>query len=144
MAKSSAARKESARKYMPMILGAIIAFAFVAIGVTLPGFGPALPSTTAMYVIMALIVIIGVATIVFSGALVLPRLSGNMAHGISFVIGGLILFVAVTILDFAIHTGLVVGNQTVEFDLLTHTLWHITELVGVVLIGVGLQKLSKA
>ena len=142
--KAGNARKESARKYMPMFFGGIIAAAFVLIGFSLPGFGPALPSTIEMYIIMFMIVVIGFATIVYSGAIVLPKLSGNMAHGISFIIAGLILFVAVTVLDFAIHTDLVFGSNTVQFDLMTHTLWHLTELVGVIMIGLGLHRLSKA
>lgn len=136
-------RKESARKYMPMIFGVIIAVSFVSFGLFLPGFGPALPSTPTMYAIMTMIVIIGIATIVYTAARVLAKSSGDMAHGLSFIIAGLILFVGVTVLDFPIHTGLVVAGHTVEFSLLTHTLWHLTELVGVVMMGIGLQRLSK-
>jgi len=140
----SNSRKESARKYMPTILGLIIALAFVSIGLMLPGFGPALPSTTEMYIIMTAIVVIGIATIVYSAFKVLRGMAGDMANGTSFIIGGLILFVAVTVIDFPIHTGLQFLGNLVEFSLLTHTLWHLTELVGVIMIGVGLHRLARA
>ena len=126
------------KKYMPMILGAVIAFSFVLIGLRLPGLGPALPSTLEMWIIMASIMIVGVITVIYSALRVLPNMSGDMGIGVSFIIGGLILFVAVTVLDTPIHT------EFIEFSLLTHTLWHITELVGVVMMGIGLHKVAKA
>lgn len=126
------------KKYMPMILGAIIAFSFILIALKLPGLGPALPSTLEMWIIMVSIMIIGVITIIYSALKVLPNIHGDLGHGISFIIGGLILFVAVTVLDTPIHTTLI------EFSLLTHTLWHITELVGVIMMGLGLHKISKS
>jgi hypothetical protein len=125
------------KKYMPMVMGAIIAFSFILIGLKLPGLGPALPSTMEMWIIMVSIMIIGVITIIYSALKVLPRIQGDLGNGISFIIGGLILFVAVTILDTPIHTNMI------EFSLLTHTLWHITELVGVIMIGLGLHRVSK-
>jgi len=126
------------KKYMPMVIGMVIAFSFVLIALKLPGFGPALPSTLEMWIIMASIMIVGVITIIYSALRVLPKIEGEMAIGISFIIGGLILFVAVTVLDTPIHT------DFIQFSLLTHTLWHITELVGVVMMGIGLHKVSKA
>lgn len=134
----SAARKEAGRKYMPMIFGVIIALSFLLIGLKLPGFGPALPSTVEMWIIMVAIMIVGLVVIIYSAVKVLAKLSGHMAHGISFIIGGLVLFVAVTVLDTPIHT------DFIQFTLLTHTLWHITELVGVVMMGIGLHRISKA
>lgn len=126
------------KKYMPMILGAVIAFSFILIGLKLPGLGPALPSTIEMWIIMVSIMVIGVITIIYSALKVLPNMSGGMGVGVSFIIGGLILFVAVTVLDTPIHT------EFIQFSLLTHTLWHITELVGVVMMGIGLHKVAKS
>jgi uncharacterized membrane protein len=120
-----------------MVFATIIAFSFVMIGLKLPGFGPALPSTTEMWIIMVSIMIVGVLVVIYSAVRVLPRLDGNLAQGMSFVIGGLILFVAVTVLDTPIHT------DVIQFSLLTHTLWHITELVGVVMMGIGVHKMSR-
>ncbi len=131
-------RREFGKKYMPMIFGVIIALSFILIGLKLPGFGPALPSTIEMWIIMVAIMIIGIAVIIYSAVKVLAKLSGSMAHGISFIIGGLVLFVGVTVLDTPIHT------ELIQFSLLTHTLWHITELVGVVMMGIGLHKIAKS
>lgn len=135
---SGSARREAGRKYMPMIFGVIIAISFILIGLKLPGFGPALPSTIEMWLIMVAIMIIGIIVIIYSAIKVLARLSGNLAHGISFIIGGLVLFVGVTVLDTPIHT------ELIQFSLLTHTLWHITELVGVVMMGIGLHRIAKS
>jgi len=126
------------KKYMPMVLGAVISFSFILIALKLPGLGPALPSTFEMWVIMVSIMVIGVITIIYSALKVLPNMHGDLGNGISFIIGGLILFVAVTVLDTPIHTNLI------EFSLLTHTLWHITELVGMIMMGLGLHKISKS
>lgn len=132
-------RKESGRRYAPTVFGLIIAVAFVLLALILPPklFGPALPSTIEMWVVMFAIIVIGIAVIIFSAVKVLRKLPATNAHAISFMIGGLILFVAVTIFDIPIHT------TFIEFNQLTHTLWHVTELVGIVLIGTGLYKLSK-
>lgn len=130
-------RREGAQRFMPIFLGIIISIAFLTIGLTFPGLGPALPSTPEMWTIMMFIIIIGMAVIVYSAVKVIGTATGNVARGISFIIGGLILFVSVTVLDVPIHTG------SIEFSQLTHTLWHITELVGVIMMGMGLHKIAQ-
>ena len=134
---SAVKSKPKAQKYGPIFLGAMITLSFVIIALVVPGLGPALPSTPEMWIIMIAIMFVGLAIIIHSVSK-LRHMPPDRAHGLAFIIAGLILFVGVTVIDVPIHT------EFIEFSQLTHTLWHMTELVGLIFIGIGVYKVARA
>ena len=125
-------------KRIPLIVSVILVLLFIVIAYRIPsGFGPALPSTVEMYAIMTGIVVVGVVVSIYGVIKVVLPYPGKISESFAMVIGGLILILGVTVLDFQIHT------EALGFNRLTHIFWHLSELVGFIMIAFGLKGLAE-
>ena len=127
-------------------MGVVLVVGLVTAAFSIPeGFGPPLTSETGfagffglpeMFVIMVGIVVVGSVMAGYGFIRVLRPYQGQIAQAFAFILGGIILFVGVTILDIPIHTA------DIGFNRLTHFVWHFLELIGLVFLGIGFKKLA--
>jgi hypothetical protein len=133
-------------KYLPPIIGVVLVIGLITTAFSIPeGFGPPLTSQLGfagfvglpeMFVIMIGIVAVGAVIAIYGLFKVLRPYQGQIAQAFAFILGGIILFVGVTVLDIPIHTG------DIGFNRLTHFIWHFLELIGLVFLGMGFKKLA--
>lgn len=103
--------------------------------------GP-LPTTIDLDIAMYGVLVFAVLVVFYSLKKVSTKYTGKMALAFNFIVGGAILFAAVTIMDLFIHQVWWAEYGATTFNHTTHLVWHVLEWVGMAFIFWGMKNLA--
>lgn len=130
-------------KYQHVIIAIILALVAITTvwgNITLGGLlaGGALPADLKMEIFMIGLILVGGYLIYYSITNVVSKYGGAAGEGFTYFTAGIILFVAVTVLDLTVHR-----LDISKFNYATHFMWHFAEFFAIIYFFLAAKKLAE-